>query len=77
VFKADPALYQHYHAAAHEERPPAWGARTRREPTDDDPAEAVLKAAQRLSPEDPLGRGLTLVQQRQPELWRTYRRDDA
>jgi hypothetical protein len=62
VFKADPALYARYHAAAHGEPPPAWVTRDRRPPVDDSPGEQVLKAARQLSPDDPLGQGVALVQ---------------
>jgi hypothetical protein len=76
VFKSDPALYARYREAAQEERLPARVGK-RAVDTDASPATLVLKSAQTLCPEDPMGRGITLVQRLQPELWRTYQQDYA
>jgi hypothetical protein len=77
VFRADPALYERYRAAANtDERPPAW-VEKRAEPTDDSPGAQVVRLAKSLAPEDPMGRGVRLVREQQPELWRRYRADYA
>jgi hypothetical protein len=77
VFTADPQLYERYRTAANtDERLPDW-LRKRAEPPDDSPGAEVVRLTKSLAPEDPMGRGVQLVQAQQPELWRRYRADYA
>jgi hypothetical protein len=76
VFRQDPQLYHRYREAAQDERLPAW-VEKRAVDTDTSPGALVLTSAQTLCPEDPMGRGMVLVQKMQPELWQRYRADYA
>ena len=64
------------HARCRVTRPPAW-VEKRAAPADESPGAQVMALVKRLAPDDPMGHGVTLVQQQDPALWARYQQDYA